>query len=116
MCHLDDDLNQVDYHKIDTTKYDKKPLWDFIGHEDIRIFRWENKFYTCGVRRDIDTIGTGRMEMCEIISDEFGFKEITRDRIEVPEKEGYLEKKLDASFRYALPFYKTCRSFRISKS
>ena len=92
LCHLDDDLNQVDYHKIDTTKYDKKPLWDFIGHEDIRIFRWENKFYTCGVRRDIDTIGTGRMEMCEIISDEFGFKEITRDRIEVPEKEGYLEK------------------------
>ena len=47
LCHLDKDLNQLDYHKIDTTKYDKKPLWEFIGQEDIRIFRWDNKFYTC---------------------------------------------------------------------
>tara|TARA_R100000657_G_C4681050_1_gene129672 strand:- start:1560 stop:2594 length:1035 start_codon:yes stop_codon:yes gene_type:complete len=92
LCHLDEDLNQIDYHKIDTTKFDKTPLWDFIGQEDVRIFRWNNKFYTCGVRRDIDTIGTGRMEMCEVIPYNEGFKEITRDRIEVPEKETYLEK------------------------
>ncbi len=92
LCHLDDELNQIDYHKIDTTKYDKKPLWDFIGQEDIRIFRWDDKFYTCGVRRDIDDIGTGRMELCEVISDELGFKEVTRDRIEVPEDGVYLEK------------------------
>ena len=92
LCHLDDELNQTDYHKIDTTKYDKKPLWDFIGQEDVRIFRWDNKFYTCGVRRDIDTIGTGRMEMCEVINNDDSFKEITRDRIEVPEKDTYLEK------------------------
>ena len=92
LCHLDDKLDQIDYHKIDTTKYDKKPLWDFIGQEDVRIFRWDDKFYTCGVRRDIDTIGTGRMEMCEVIPNNDGFKEITRDRIEVPERETYLEK------------------------
>ena len=92
LCHLDENLNQIDYHKIDTTKYDKEPLWDFIGQEDVRIFRWDNKFYTCGVRRDIDTIGTGRMEMCEVIPNDGGFKEITRDRIEVPEKDVYLEK------------------------
>ena len=92
LCHLDKDLNQLDYHKIDTAKYDKKPLWEFIGQEDIRIFRWDDKFYTCGVRRDIDNIGTGRMEMCEVTSSEFGFEEITRDRIEVPESDGYLEK------------------------
>jgi hypothetical protein len=92
LCHLDNELDQIDYHKIDTTKYDKKPLWDFIGQEDVRIFRWDNKFYTCGVRRDIDTIGTGRMEMCEVIPNGDSFKEITRDRIEVPEKGIYLEK------------------------
>ena len=92
LCHLDDNLNISKYSKIDTTKFDKKPLWDFIGQEDVRVFRWEDKLYTCGVRRDIDEIGTGRMEMCEVITDDNKFKEITRDRIEVPEKEGYLEK------------------------
>ena len=92
LCHLDEELNQIDYHKIDTTKFDKKPLWDFIGQEDVRIFRWDDKFYTCGVRRDIDTIGTGRMELCEINNYEGEFKEVTRDRIEVPENNTYLEK------------------------
>lgn len=88
LCRLNDDLDIIQHNKIDTTKFDKKPLWDFIGQEDVRIFRWDNKFYTCGVRRDIDSVGTGRMEMCEIEEN----KEITRDRIEVPESEVYLEK------------------------
>jgi len=92
LCHLNDELDQIDYNKIDTTRYDKEPLWDFIGQEDVRIFRWDNKFYTCGVRRDIDTQGTGRMELCEVKSYEGGFKEVTRDRIEVPEVGTYLEK------------------------
>ena len=92
LCHLDDDLNITRLSKINTTKYDKPPLWDFIGQEDVRLFRWEDKLYTCGVRRDIDEIGTGRMEMCEVELDGEEFVEVTRDRIEVPEKEGYLEK------------------------
>ena len=92
LCHLDDDLNIINHNKIDTTKFDKKPLWDFIGQEDVRIFRWDDILYTCGVRRDIDSIGTGRMEMCEVIKNKSGFKEISRDRIEVPNKTIYLEK------------------------
>ena len=92
LCHLDNDLNVINHNKIDTTKFDKKPLWDFIGQEDVRIFRWENILYTCGVRRDIDTVGTGRMEMCEVTYNNEGVKEITRDRIEVPENDIYLEK------------------------
>ena len=94
LCHLDNDLNIIKYSKIDTSKFDKEPLWDFIGQEDVRIFRWNEKLYTCGVRRDIDTIGTGRMEMCEVFkyTDDGEFEEITRDRIEVPEKSTYLEK------------------------
>ena len=93
LCHLDEDLNITNHNKIDTSKFDKKPLWDFIGQEDVRIFRWDKKLYTCGVRRDVDNIGTGRMEMCEIMYDDIkGVTEITRDRIEVPEDESYLEK------------------------
>ena len=92
MCRLNDDLDIIQYNKIDTSKFDKEPLWDFIGQEDVRIFRWNNKFYTCGVRRDIDTQGTGRMEMCEIQFDNNKVVEITRDRIEVPEEGVYLEK------------------------
>lgn len=92
LCHLDDDLNISRLSKINTTKYDKPPLWDFIGQEDVRLFRWNDKLYTCGVRRDIDDIGTGRMEMCEVELGDEGFVEVTRDRIEVPEVETYLEK------------------------
>lgn len=92
LCHLDDDLNISRSSKINTTKYDKPPLWDFIGQEDVRLFRWDDKLYTCGVRRDIDDIGTGRMEMCEVELGNEGFVEVTRDRIEVPEIETYLEK------------------------
>ena len=102
LCKLDDNLDIIQHNKINTTKYDKKPLWDFIGQEDVRIFRWDDNLYTCGVRRDIDTIGTGRMEMCEIScieefeneyidNDPSEVIEITRDRIEVP-NHTYLEK------------------------
>tara|TARA_R100001244_G_C5161871_1_gene131082 strand:+ start:146 stop:1225 length:1080 start_codon:yes stop_codon:yes gene_type:complete len=107
LCKLNDKLDIISYSKINTSKFDKKPLWDFIGQEDVRIFRWDDILYTCGVRRDIDTIGTGRMEMCKITynsdntkegdytivyKDSESVDEITRDRIEVPEIENYLEK------------------------
>ena len=65
LCKLNDALDIISYSKINTSTFDKKPLWDFIGQEDVRIFRWDDILYTCGVRRDIDTIGTGRMEMCK---------------------------------------------------
>ena len=92
LCKLNDELDITQHNKINTDKFDKKPLWDFIGQEDVRIFKWENLLYTCGVRRDIDEIGTGRMEMCEIVCTPNDVFELTRDRIEVPEKDTYLEK------------------------
>ena len=45
---MDDDLNISRYNKIDTTKLDKEPLWDFVGLEDSRIFRWEGDLYISG--------------------------------------------------------------------
>ena len=92
LCKLDKDLNISQYNKINTNKFDVEPLWDFIGLEDARVFRWDNKLYTCGVRRDLDDIGTGRMELCQVEYWKDGsLNETTRDRIEPP-KAAYLEK------------------------
>jgi hypothetical protein len=38
------------------------------------------KVYICGVRRDLDNIGTGRMELSEIVFDGKQVKEISRYR------------------------------------
>jgi len=92
LCKLDPDtLEVLSPQKIDTKKYDIPPVWEFHGLEDARIFRWDNKFYTCGVRRDVKENGEGRMELCEIEwNDNFCFEK-TRDRIKPPENT-YLEK------------------------
>ena len=82
------------YDKIDTSKFDNyEPLWDFVGLEDARIFRWGEKLYTSGVRRDLDTKGTGRMELCEIVVDDNKVTEVSRVRIEPPnDSNSYCEK------------------------
>lgn len=84
---LDDDYNITRVNKIDTSKFTEKELWEFIGLEDARIFEWEGKLYTCGVRRDLDTIGTGRMELCEIEVTEDSVVELSRFRIPTPGKD-----------------------------
>jgi hypothetical protein len=103
---LDNNLNISRYNKIDTSKFDNyQPQWDFVGLEDARIFRWNNKLYTSGVRRDLDTIGTGRMELCEIVVEENSVVEISRDRIPPPnDPNSYCEKNwmpvLDNPYHY----------------
>lgn len=81
-------LENKDFEFIDTTGLDKTPLWEFIGLEDARIVKWENKIYLCGVRRDTTTNGVGRMELSEICDG----KEINRYRIEPPNGYTYCEK------------------------
>ena len=81
---LNDECDIVRVNKIDTSKFVEKELWEFIGLEDARIFEWEGKLYTCGVRRDLDTIGTGRMELCEIKIHEDSVVELSRFRIPTP--------------------------------
>ncbi len=89
--------------KIDTSENDIKPIWEFIGLEDIRVFRWEEKLYVSGVRRDIKENGEGRMELCEIKKTTNGYKEVSRMRIEV-NPGTYLEKNwmpiLDMPYHY----------------
>lgn len=90
---LDDDLNISRYNKIDTTELDKEPLWDFVGLEDARIFRWEGDLYISGVRRDTTTNGQGRMELSKIIVEEDSVREVSRVRIEPPkDPNSYCEK------------------------
>lgn len=105
MCELDDHMRIKNYHRVDTTKFPDKELWEFVGLEDCRIVRWDGKLYVCGVRRDLDTVGTGRMELSEIEITSNGVKEINQYRIPTPgNNDSYCEKNwmpiLDMPFHF----------------
>jgi hypothetical protein len=92
-CELDNKSYDIKKTiKIDTSKLDKTPLWTFIGLEDARLVKWFNKYFLCGVRRDTTTYGEGRMELCEIEIKDDKVTEISRNRIQVPDKKSYCEK------------------------
>ncbi len=85
IAELDDKLDVVHYTKIDTSKFDTyAPQWEFVGLEDVRLIEWDNKVYGIGVRRDLDTIGTGRMELSELEFTDTDVKEVSRYRIPGP--------------------------------
>jgi hypothetical protein len=93
MCEYDENMRPVWQHHIDTSNFPDKELWDFVGLEDARIVRWDEKLYICGVRRDLDTIGTGRMELSELEIGDGYVKEISQHRIPTPgANDSYCEK------------------------
>lgn len=93
VCTLTDGLELDEIHKVDTSKLDVEPIWDFTGLEDVRLVRWNKKLYMCGVRRDTTTNGVGRMEMSEITIGKNGVKEISRVRLPAPKPDtSYCEK------------------------
>jgi hypothetical protein len=105
MCELDDNMRITKYSRIDTSDFPDQELWDFVGLEDCRIVRWDGKLYVSGVRRDLDSVGTGRMELSEVEIGEDYVKEISQYRIPTPEnKESYCEKNwmpiTDMPFHY----------------
>ena len=89
LCELNESLETIYFSKVDTSDFDQPPLWEFVGLEDARLIDWDNKLYLCGVRRDLDAIGTGRMELSEIEIGEKSVKEVSRYRIPgpLPDKE-----------------------------
>lgn len=100
MCELDPEtLSIKSYNLTNTSKLDVKPLWEFIGLEDARLVKWDNKLYQSGVRRDTTTNGVGRMELSEIVDN----AEVSRTRIEPP-SDTYCEKNwmpvLDLPYHY----------------
>jgi hypothetical protein len=85
IVELDDNLDTIYYSKIDTSKFDTyEPQWEFVGLEDVRLINWNNTVYGIGVRRDLDKIGTGRMELSELEFTSTGVKEVSRYRIPGP--------------------------------
>jgi len=93
MCEYDENMNPIWQRHIDTSAFPDKELWDFVGLEDVRIFRWDGRLYICGVRRDLDTVGTGRMELSELEIGDNYVKEIAQYRIPTPgNRESYCEK------------------------
>lgn len=83
-CELNTDLSIKSIHKVDFSKFNTQPKWEFIGLEDCRVFRWDGKLYICGVRRDTTTNGQGRMELSEIEFTDDGIVEVSRFRIPTP--------------------------------
>ena len=101
LCHLNEKFEIENYNRVDTSKLDVTPVWEFIGLEDARVVRWNDKLYLSGVRRDTKTNGEGRMELSEIVNN----KEISRFRIPAPgENNSYCEKNwmpiIDMPFHY----------------
>lgn len=100
---LDKDLNTTRINTVDTSKLDVPPVWEFIGLEDARLVKWDNKYYLCGVRRDTKPDGEGRMELSEIVITSGSVKEVARYRIEPPVP-SYCEKNwmpvLDKPFHF----------------
>ena len=82
---LDENLDQKWVSAIDTSKLDVEPIWTFIGLEDGRLVKWNDKIYLIGVRRDTTDNGEGRMEFSELDIKGTEVKEVTRTRIEPPE-------------------------------
>ena len=102
---LTNDLDLINVRKIDTSTFDVDPLWEFIGLEDVRLFKWDNKLYGSGVRRDTTTNGVGRMELSEYQVTPDSVKEVSRWRIPGPGANNtYCEKNwmpiLDKPYHY----------------
>ena len=93
LCKLTEDLEIDEIMKIDTSKLDVKPIWQFVGLEDVRLFRWDGILYGSGVRRDTTTNGQGRMELSTLEYDKHGARETHRWRIPAPgQDDTYCEK------------------------
>ena len=111
LCELKD--NVLTHKLINTSRFDKEPLWEFIGLEDARLVRWDGKLYGTGVRRDTTTNGQGRMELSEL--DEDG-NEISRVRIKAPGKDNsYCEKNWMAILDMPYHYVKWCNPVEVVK-
>lgn len=131
ICELNDQLEVSHRAKVDTSSLDKPSLWEFVGLEDARLVKWENKIYLTGVRRDTTTNGQGRMELSELDFTDTEVKEIDRFRIPAPGKDNsYCEKNwmpiLDLPYHYVKwtnptevvkvdPEEKTCTTVHLGK-
>lgn len=81
LCRLNSNFDMDKLYPVDFSEFNVKPIWEFVGLEDCRLFRWDGKLYLCGVRRDTTPNGQGRMELSEIQFVNGVMKEVSRYRI-----------------------------------
>jgi hypothetical protein len=114
---LNSDLSLKWISKVDTSKLDVKPLWEFVGLEDVRLVKWDNKLYMCGVRRDTTTNGQGRMELSEIVIEGQNVREVSRFRIPAPGPDNsYCEKNWMPINDQPYQFLKWCNPVEITRA
>ena len=116
-CELNESFEIERFSKIDTSKFDTyKPMWDFVGLEDVRLMNWNGKLFTSGVRRDTTTNGQGRMELCEIEVQEDKVVEVSRQRIHPPQnKNSYCEKNWMPVLDQPYTYVKWCNPVEVVK-
>jgi hypothetical protein len=84
LCRLDKELNIINYTKVDYSKFDVPPIWEFVGEEDCRITQWDGNYYLIGVRRDTTPNGQGRMEYSKIELDKTTWTATEVQRVRIP--------------------------------
>lgn len=105
MCIMNPDLTINKVISVDTSNCDQTPIWEFVGLEDARLLRWDEKLWLTGVRRDTTTHGEGRMELSEISINTEQVLELQRKRIPaLGDNTSYCEKNwmpvLDQPYTY----------------
>lgn len=106
LCEMNNSYDILSINKISTDLFDEDPMWHFIGLEDARLVKWNDKLYLSGVRRDTTDNGVGRMELSSIIVSKQGkVAEVSRERIPTPYgTDSYCEKNwmpvLDKPYHY----------------
>jgi hypothetical protein len=119
LCRLDENLNMINYAKVDTSMLDSTPMWEFVGEEDCRLVQWYNDYYLVGVRRDTTTNGQGRMELSKIEIDKVNWtvKEVSRLRIPTPgDNSSYCEKNWVPVLDKPYHFIKWCSPVEVVKA
>ena len=84
LCRLDKDYNLINYTKVDYSKLDVPPIWEFVGEEDVRITQWDGNYYLIGVRRDTTPNGQGRMEYSKIELNKKNWTATEVQRVRIP--------------------------------
>ncbi len=114
---LNEDISIKKILKIDMSKFNTTPAWNFIGLEDCRLFRWNGNLYICGVRRDTTPNGEGRMELSQLDLKEDSVEEISRYRIPVlNDAESYCEKNWMPVVDKPYEFVKWCTETEVVKA
>ena len=94
IVRLNNKLEIVNHTQVEMLQL-HQPSWEFHGLEDARLVQWNNQYSLIGVRRDVDTIGTGRMEYTHIDLNKKKWTATETHRVRIPAPEpdnSYCEK------------------------